>query len=55
MNVLFDREEKYREFDKFTKCSKYQLVAFFRGCSAAAYCTTGDFYGADPQCWKEVE
>lgn len=44
--------EKYREFDKFKKCSKCELKAWCRGCPAVANGTSGDFYGADPQCWK---
>ena len=44
--------EKYREFDKFKKCSKCELKAWCRGCPAVANGMTGDFYGADPQCWK---
>lgn len=47
--------EAFRDYQKFTKCSKCELLAFCRGCPAVAYGTTGDFYGADPQCWKEVE
>ncbi len=44
--------ERYREFDKFKKCSKCELKAWCRGCPAVANGTNGDFYGADPQCWK---
>ena len=44
--------EKYREYDKFEKCSKCELKAWCRGCPAVANGTTGNFYGADPQCWK---
>lgn len=46
--------EKYREFDKFSKCSKCELKPWCRGCPAVANGTTGDFYGADPQCWKTM-
>lgn len=44
--------EKYRDYDKFVKCSKCELKAWCRGCLAVADGTTGNFYGADPQCWK---
>lgn len=44
--------ERYREFDKFKKCSRCELKAWCRGCPAVANGTSGDFYGADPQCWK---
>ncbi len=47
--------EQYREYDKFVKCSKCELKAWCRGCPAVAKGTYGDFYAADPQCWKEVE
>lgn len=46
--------EKYRDFKKFEKCSKCELMAFCRGCPAVAKGTYGNFYAADPQCWKEV-
>jgi len=50
-----DRMEAYRDYTKFKKCSKCELLAWCRGCPAVAYGTTGDFYEADPQCWKEVK
>ena len=52
--------EKYREYDKFKKCSKCELMPWCRGCPAVAsgahsiHGKPGDFYDADPQCWKEV-
>jgi radical SAM/SPASM domain protein of ACGX system len=46
--------EQYRQFDQFKKCGRCELNAFCRGCPAVAKGTTGDFYDADPQCWKEV-
>jgi len=50
-----DCMEAYRDYTKFKKCAKCELLSFCRGCPAVAYGTTGDFYGADPQCWKEIE
>ncbi len=47
--------EKYRQYDKFVKCSKCELKAWCRGCPAVASGVNGDFYSADPQCWKEIE
>ena len=44
--------EKYRDYEKFTKCSKCELRAWCRGCPAVANGTNGSFYAADPQCWK---
>ena len=45
--------EKYREFDKFSKCSKCKLMPWCRGCPAVAKGTNGSFYSADPQCWAD--
>lgn len=61
-NVLNDRladiwvcqMEQYRDYTKFEKCSKCELLAFCRGCPAVASGKDGNFYAADPQCWKEV-
>lgn len=46
--------ERYREYDKFAKCSKCELLPYCRGCPAVAKGTYGDFYAEDPQCWKEI-
>lgn len=46
--------EEYRQFDKFKKCSKCELLAWCRGCPAVASGAHGDFYDEDPQCWKEI-
>ncbi len=46
--------EKYRDYEKFEKCSKCELKAWCRGCPAVASGKNGNFYAADPQCWKEV-
>ncbi len=61
-NVLHDRladiwvcqMEAYRDYTEFEKCSKCELLAFCRGCPAVASGKDGNFYAADPQCWKEV-
>lgn len=50
-----DAMEAYRDYTKFKKCFKCELLRFCRGCPAVAYGTTRNFYEADPQCWKEVE
>lgn len=52
-DVWICQMERYRDYDKFTKCNNCELTAWCRGCPAVANGTTGDFYGADPQCWKE--
>lgn len=46
--------EFYRDFSKFEKCSKCELLRFCRGCPAVAYGYNHSFYSPDPQCWKEV-
>ncbi len=46
--------EEYRNYTKFEKCSKCELLAYCRDCPAVASGRDGDFYAADPQCWKEV-
>lgn len=45
---------QYRDYEKFEKCSKCELKRFCRGCPAVTYGTTGNFYGTDPQCWKQI-
>ena len=46
--------EQYRDYAKFEKCSKCELKAWCRGCPAVASGKNGNFYDADPQCWKEI-
>ena len=53
-DVWLGRIEQYREYKKFEKCAKCELLAWCRGCPAVASGKDGDFYAADPQCWKEV-
>ncbi len=45
--------DAYREYEKFEKCTKCNLLAWCRGCPAVASGTSGNFYASDPQCWKE--
>ena len=46
--------ERYRDYDRFEKCAKCELLSWCRGCPAVASGRDGNFYAADPQCWKEV-
>lgn len=46
--------ESYRNYSKFEKCAKCELLAWCRGCPAVASGKDGNFYAADPQCWKEM-
>ena len=45
--------ELYREYTKFSKCSRCKLLAWCRGCPAVAKGTNDDFYSPDPQCWAD--
>jgi radical SAM/SPASM domain protein of ACGX system len=47
--------EQYRNYDAFEKCSRCELKPWCRGCPAVASGKTGNFYAADPQCWKIIE
>lgn len=46
--------DAYRQYDKFEKCSRCELLRFCRGCPAVARGSTGNMYAPDPQCWKAV-
>lgn len=48
------RMEAFRDYPRFSKCSKCELLPYCRGCPAVAFGATGSFYGPDPQCWKEI-
>lgn len=49
-----DKMDYYRDYDKFEKCTKCELKRFCRGCPAVTFGYTGNFYAADPQCWKQI-
>ena len=53
-DVWVSEMETYRDYTKFEKCKKCELLAFCRGCPAVASGKDGNFYAADPQCWKDV-
>jgi len=46
--------DEYRQYDKFEKCAKCELLHFCRGCPAVAFGYTHNMYSADPQCWKQL-
>lgn len=52
---LGSKMEAYRNYDGFEKCSKCELLTVCRGCPSVAKSATGNFYAADPQCWKEID
>lgn len=49
-----EKMDFYRDYDKFEKCAKCELLRFCRGCPSVAKCVSGSFYSADPQCWKDM-
>ncbi|MCX6303081.1 MAG: radical SAM/SPASM domain protein, ACGX system [Bacteroidia bacterium] len=49
-----EKMDVYRDYNKFEKCSSCELKRFCRGCPAVTYGYTGNFYGVDPQCWKQI-
>lgn len=51
---LGESMDRYRDYGKFEKCARCELLRFCRGCPAVAYGHTNNFYSADPQCWKEL-
>ncbi|WII09077.1 SPASM domain-containing protein [Methanomassiliicoccales archaeon LGM-DZ1] len=51
--LWYGEMEKYRDYTKFRKCSKCELLPWCRGCPAVAKGTYGSFYDADPPCWKK--
>lgn len=53
-DVWICQMEQYRDYSKFEKCSKCELLSYCRGCPAVASGKDGNFYAADPQCWHEV-
>jgi len=54
-NIFTGKEmDSYRQYDKFEKCAQCELKRFCRGCPAVTYGYTGNFYAADPQCWKQI-
>ena len=53
-DVWICQMETYRDYTRFEKCSRCELLRFCRGCPAVASGQNGNFYAADPQCWKEV-
>lgn len=47
--------DAYRDYSKFEKCGKCELLRYCRGCPSVAKCMWGSFYSPDPQCWKDVK
>lgn len=52
--IWINEMERYRDYKKFKKCSGCELMSWCRGCPAVASAKSGDFYDADPQCWKQT-
>lgn len=53
-DLWLNEMESYRDYHKFTKCSKCDLLPYCRGCPAVAKGTYGNFYAEDPQCWRKI-
>jgi radical SAM protein with 4Fe4S-binding SPASM domain len=49
-----DKMNAYRQYDKFEKCAKCNLLSVCRGCPAVTYGYTHNMYSPDPQCWKKI-
>ena len=43
---------KMREINKIQRCRECSLISHCRGCRAMAYAVKGDYFAADPQCWR---
>jgi len=41
-----------RKTNLLEKCSSCDLYSYCRGCPAVAYGVSGNYFAADPQCWK---
>ena len=55
MDIWLGPMNEYRRLDRFEKCRDCELLRWCRGCPAVASAGKGDFYAADPQCWKGAE
>jgi radical SAM/SPASM domain protein of ACGX system len=55
-DIFINSEElnKMRVIEEMKKCKQCELLNYCRGCPAVAYGISGNYYSADPQCWKEV-
>ena len=53
-DLWLNEMEKFRNYQKFKKCSGCELLAWCRGCPAVASSGNGNFYDPDPQCWKNI-
>jgi len=50
--VNSNKLNEMRNFNKIKKCKECELVQYCRGCRAMAYANGNDWFGPDPQCWK---
>lgn len=53
--VLLGPMEKFREYTKFSKCSKCELLLYCRKCTAVENETCGNCYTEDPQCLRIIK
>ncbi len=54
-DVWVSEMEQYRDYTRFEKCARCELMPWCRGCPGVASGGNGNFYAADPQCWKEIK
>lgn len=50
--ILSKRLNKMRRVEKLEKCRDCKLLPYCRGCRAMAYAVKGNYFAADPHCWK---
>jgi len=48
-----DMLNQQRNFSLLEKCADCEVMPVCRGCRAIAHADSGDYYAADPQCWRE--
>lgn len=52
---LIKSKAQLLKMDQFEKCSKCNLMFLCRGCPAIPAAIKGNMYGADPQCWMDLD
>ncbi len=50
-----DMLTKFRDRSNHRVCGNCSLFQYCRGCRASAWGVSGDIFGPDPYCWKQVE
>jgi len=52
--IFINSEElnRIRDYGKYQKCGRCELLSVCRGCPAVAYGVVGNYYAPDPHCWR---